>query len=339
MGGTRRRSAKIVASCRGGVRSNRGAALIEFALVSVVLYLMLAGAIEFGRLMFGANVLQDAARVAARELALAPIRANVSLDYALSCSPLDDPANCLVDLKRRVFDPACLVVDYSDPAVSGDPDGFFAAMPVVNQVLRSLMITEPSRPTIVRYPGALLSDEAGLGCSAIGPNGPASPTGLTVGIPLMDASNGGESITWVSVLQEIRPAEDGDCPARGPFSLTYLSALDDCGPLVADPSPTRGIAAIRLNYPYQAAMLSGFRSSSPTSTDPFPPNVANPILADEGAVQENNATPGGLLDDASVGAYAGPYGLGRQLALAGRVVRPFRRLVSAQAIQRREVFE
>jgi hypothetical protein len=31
--------------------------------------------------------------------------------------------------------------------------------------------------------------------------------------------------------------------------------------------------------------------------------------------------------------------LGRQFALAGRVVRPFRRLVSAQAIQRREVFE
>ena len=41
----------------------------------------------------------------------------------------------------------------------------------------------------------------------------------------------------------------------------------------------------------------------------------------------------------AVGTYAGPYGLGRQLALAGRVVRPFRRLVSAQAIQRREVFE
>ena len=74
MGGTRRRSAKIVASCRGGVRSNRGAALIEFALVSVVLYLMLAGAIEFGRLMFGANVLQDAARVA-----LARVQANPRL--------------------------------------------------------------------------------------------------------------------------------------------------------------------------------------------------------------------------------------------------------------------
>jgi hypothetical protein len=340
MNRARRPGAKAFAACRGGMGAERGAALVEFALVSLVLYLMLAGAVEFGRLMFGANVLQDAARVAARELALAPIRANVSFDYALSCSPLDEPVNCLVDLRRRVFDPACLVVDFSDPAVAPDPNGYFAAMPVVNQVLRSLMITEPSRPNLVRYPGALLSDDTGLACSAIGPNGEASPTGLTVGIPLVNAGDGaGESITWVSVLEEIRPGQDDDCPARGPFSLVYLAAQDDCGGLDADPSPTRGVAAVRVNYPYQAAMLSGFRSV-PTVTDPIPPNLANSILADDGFIQENNAAPGGLLDDGgAVGTYAGVYGLGRQLALAGRVVRPFRRLVSAQAIQRREVFE
>lgn len=316
--------------------AERGAALIEFALVSLVLYLMLAGAVEFGRLMFGANVLQDAARVAARELALAPIQATVSFDYALTCSPLDDP-NCLVDLRRRVFDPACLVVDFNDPAVSADPDGYFAAMPMVNQVLRSLMITEPSRPNLVRYPGALLSDNAGLACSAVGPNGEAGPTGLTVGIPLVSRAGGAEAITWVPVLEEVRPAQDDDCPARGPFSLVYLAAQDDCGGLDADPSPTRGVAAVRVNYPYQAAMLSAFQ---PSAIDPFAPNLFNPLLADDGSVQETNAAPGGLLDDgASVGAYAGPYGLGRQLALAGRVVRPFRRLVSAQAVQRREVFE
>ena len=337
----RRPSAKAFAACRGDARAERGAALVEFALVSLVLYLMLAGAVEFGRLMFGANVLQDAARVAARELAVAPIRANVSLDYALSCNPLDEPINCLVDLRRRVFDPACLVVDFSDPAVSPDPNGYFAAMPVVNQVLRSLMITEPSRPNLVRYPGALLTDNVGLACSALGPNGQASPTGLTVGIPLVNASDGaGESIRWVPVLEEIRPAQDDDCPARGPFSLVYLAAQDDCGGLDADPSPTRGVAAVRVNYPYQAAMLSGFRPSAPTATDPIPPNITNPILADDGSIQETNVPLGGLLDDGgAVGTYAGVYGLGRQLALAGRVVRPFRRLVSAQAIQRREVFE
>ena len=126
-------------------RPERGAALVEFALVSLVLYLLLAGTIEFGRLMFDANALQDVARVAARELAVAPIRADVTFDYALSCDPASD-ANCLVDLKSRIFDPACLVVDLNDPAVAPDPDGFFAAMPVVNRALRTLMITEPSRP-------------------------------------------------------------------------------------------------------------------------------------------------------------------------------------------------
>ena len=63
-------------------RGQRGAALVEFALVSLVLYLLLAGMIEFGRLMFDANALQDVARVAARELALAPVRATATFDYA-----------------------------------------------------------------------------------------------------------------------------------------------------------------------------------------------------------------------------------------------------------------
>ena len=324
---------------RGIRRTARGAALIEFALVSVVLYLLLAGAIEFGRLMFGANALQDVARVAARELAVAPVRANVTLEYALTCDPTSD-TGCLVDLRRRIFDPACLVVDLDDPAVASDPDGFFAAMPVVNRALRPLMITEPSRPNLLRYPGALLSDDAGAACSAAGPNGAAGPTGFTVGIPLVDAATGVDTITWVPVLQEVRGLQDANCPSRGPFSLIYLAGQDECGPLDADPMPERGLAAVRINYPYQAAMLSGFRSSAPTDTDPFPPNVSNAITADDAGVQQNNVAPGDPIDDAgAVGAYAGGFGLGRQLALAGQTVRPFRKLISAQAIYRREVFE
>src|SRR5215813_9154430 len=151
---------------------------------------MLAGTIEFGRLMFDSNSLQDVARVAARELSLAPLRANVTFDYALSCDPAVDAANCLVDLRRRVFDPACLVVDLDDPAVAADPDGYFAAMPVVNRTLRPLMISEPARPNLLRYPGALLTDGSGNACSAAGPAGSAGPTGLTVGIPLVESRDG-----------------------------------------------------------------------------------------------------------------------------------------------------
>ena len=325
---------------KAGLRPERGAALVEFALVSLVLYVLLAGLIEFGRLMFDASALQDVARLAARELAVAPVRADATFEYALSCDATADPA-CLVDLKGRVFDPACLVVDFADPAVAGDPDGYFAAMPVVNRVLRPLMITEPARPTLLRYPGALLSDAAGAACSAIGPNGQAGPTGLTVGIPLIESrdAGGAESITWVPVLQEIRAAQDAECPSRGPFSLIYLANQDECGPLDADPLSDRGLAAVRINYPYQAAALSGFLPSAPSAIDPLPPNVANVITADDGGVQQNNIAPGGEIDDGTIGPYAGPFGLGRHFALAGRVVRPFRKLISAQAIYRREVVE
>lgn len=318
----------------------RGAALVEFALVSLVLYLLLAGATEFGRMMFAASALQDVARLAARELALAPIRADVTFEYALTCDPDSDPG-CLISLRQRIFDPACLVVDLADPAVAPDPDAFFAAMPVVNRALRSLMISEPSRPTIVRYAGALLSDNGGQ-CSAVGPSGAAAPTGLTVGIPLVNerAAGGVESITWVPVVEEIRAAADFECPERGPFSLVYLATEDVCGPLTVDPLPDRGLAAVRVNYPYQAAMLSGFRAAPPTVVDPLPPNLSNVIVAADGAVQQNNAAPGGPIEDVSVaGTYAGPVGLGRQLAIAGQVVRPFRKLISVQAIYRREVFE
>jgi hypothetical protein len=56
-------------------------------------------------------------------------------------------------------------------------------------------------------------------------------------------------------------------------------------------------------------------------------------------VQSLNDAPGGPLDDGAIGPYAGQFGLGRQLALAGRTLRPFRKLISAQAIYRREVVE
>ena len=322
-------------------RRERGAALVEFALVSIVLYLLLAGAIEFGRMMFDANALQDVARTAARELSVAPIRATATFDYALTCDPSGD-TNCLVNLKARVFDPACLVIDVTDPAYALDPQGYIAALPVVNRALLPLMISEPSRPNLMRYAGALLTDDSGNACSAVGPNGQADATGLTVGIPLVNErnTNGAETITWVPVVEEIRAAADADCPERGPFSLVYQPTADDCGALSADPLPDRGLAAVRINYPYQAATLSAFRPAPASDVDPLPPNIGNFITADDGGVQQNNEAPGAPVDDGTTaGTYNGPFGLGRQYALAGQVVRPFRKLLSAQAIFRREVVE
>ena len=69
-------------------------------------------------------------------------------------------------------------------------------------------------------------------------------------------------------------------------------------------------------------------------------------------VNSTNYTPIGTGPSSAVGTYGGPYGLGTQEAWANSQrtdtfpmpqvpagVRPFRRLVSAQAIYRREVFQ
>jgi Flp pilus assembly protein TadG len=63
--------------------SKRGAALVEFALMA--LYILVFGGIELGRMIFISQVLQDAARIAARELSVTPLTADcASFENALA---------------------------------------------------------------------------------------------------------------------------------------------------------------------------------------------------------------------------------------------------------------
>src|SRR5205823_588706 len=132
----------------------------------------------FGRMMFSAQAVQDAARVAARELALMPLDAGFTFDEAL--------ANA--NVTARIFNPACLVIDRA--AFAGDPDpdaaldAFVAGLPVANRALRSLMIVDlgPSR-NLLRYPGALLQTPASADCVSADTTHPTLTTNLTVGIP------------------------------------------------------------------------------------------------------------------------------------------------------------
>ncbi len=203
---------------------------------------------------------------------------------------------------ERVFDPTLLVVDLE---TSGDLDAFFAAAPLVNQALRPLMILD--RPVVdgvqrrfLRFPGALLKT--------------ADDQTFTVGVPRVVQRDGDgiETIEWLPVLEEIRP---------GAFSAL---------------GPDGGVAALRINVPYQAASLGSFREAP---GGPFEPNLAFANLADDGAVEVlQDGALGIPAAEGGIGAYAGPYGLGRLLAL-GEEIRPFRKLISAQAVFRRESFE
>jgi hypothetical protein len=257
--------------------------LVEFALVALGLYFLLAATLEFGRLFFSAQVLQTAADTGARELAHVPLSPTATFDAAMQ-----DPV-----VRARIYSIDWLVVDLD---TLPDLNEFFAGKPIINQQLRNLMIldTENGR-RLLRYPGALVSD-------------PGTPTGYSVRIPVINPDN---SITWHDVVEEIRP----EGATEGPFSLLAPSP---------NPFELRGFVALRINYPYQAATLSGYRANlADISGEPPNPNIDYPI-------EVNDAT--------SAGTYTGSLGLGKQYVLL-KAVRPYRKVISTQAIFRREVFQ
>lgn len=284
---------------RGGLRdgvglSRRGGVMVEFALVCFALYLLLAAMIGLGQWMSAVQSAQDAARIAAREIALYPLPADFTFENALA-----DPG-----FRQAVYDPDFLVVDLSANPPGAALEAFFDGMPVVNRAMRPLMITSSvdtgsGLRRLLHVPGLIT-------------NSATSPSGLTVVIPRVDARDpdtGAESaITLVNVLEEV---------GGGSFSIT---------------SPERGLVAVRLNLPYQSATLSAYVPQVATTPQGDPFN--QPVLASD--------PPGGGVDiigpgPNGEGPYSGTYGLGEQYVL-GQSVRPFRRLITAQAMFRREVY-
>jgi len=264
----------------------KGSALLEFAVIALVLYFLLAITLELGRAIFCAQGLNSAADVAARELSAMPFPAATTFAQALA-----DPT-----FKKRIYDDQFLVIDLSGLG-SQSLDDYFAGLPIVNQQLRTVMIVEEvGGHQLLRYPGALLTSSA-------------TPTGFTVGVPLVvtRASDGTETIEWVPVIEEVTP---------GAF-VFKASDLNS------------GRVSLRVNYPFQAAALTSYQQS-PTRPNNIP-NKAN----DGGVAVDANPsgfTPPGSpgADTNTTGVYAGTYGLGSLNAL-GQQVRPFRLLLSEQS--------
>jgi hypothetical protein len=273
----------------------RAAVLVEFALIALVLILLIAFILDFGRALYGDQQIQQAADLAARELAhasLPPGSAGWTLAQALNDQ----------NVKATIYNDEMLVIPNPGSVNVGD-------LPVVNQVLYPLMIADQvtlngMQTTVLRYPGAILQKSNGK---------------FTVGIPEVvgrDAS-GTETILWHAVLEEVQPST-----GVSPFSIT---------------SPQRGLVSVRINYPFQGAALTGYQQEG---TGPTGQPINVPIQANDGGVQANNQPPGGATPvdpGQAAGPYAGLYGLGKQFALV-KTVRPFRKLLSAQAVYRREIF-
>lgn len=343
----------------------KAAVLVEFALISLFLYLLLAVTIEMGRSLYSAQLLQQAADVMAREISRTPLPPDRSLVQVLYERRLPSNARVLRDIYSEDF----LVIDIDRQLKPGQTFvDFFADKPMVNRQLFSLMIYEQvDGQRLLRYPGALFASRT-------------APSGLTVAIPMVvaRAGDGTETIEWVRVVEEVenpaaastqgtsQPAAQQQTPAQQQFlppvgsgsSAQQLLPPVGSGSSAQQPllppvgsgpsqqpaqatvnvtsafsiaSPQRGLVAVRINYPYQAAALSAYRSG------------AHPIEAHDGGVRvqprAGGFDPGSAPVDSgqTVGTFAGPFGLGRQFAL-GKTVRPYRKLLTAQAIYRREVF-
>lgn len=311
------------------LNDRRGGVLFEFAIVSFVFYVLFSVVVDMGRAAFMASAANDAARLMARELALAQLPSNIPFEVALQ--DFDVRGQYFGGSGPGVYDQRFLAIDLASYVPAGmSLDEFFGTLPIVNRALRPLMFFDTidvgGQPReFLRYPGTVVQLDNS-----------SAPYVYTVIVPEVSYSGNASTIVrWLPVVQEIRSADPGT-----------LIALDDWdeSPFHAG-SPEGGIAAVRVNVPFQAATAGG---RSLNTSDPqalFETGFQNAVLATQTTNGASNlgdivGSQSALLQShasSSAGAYSGSFGLG-SLQILGNEVRPWRKILMAQSIFRREVF-
>jgi hypothetical protein len=296
----------------------RGQTLVEFAIVALAIYLLFAAIVTFGSMLFSAQTVQQAVDYAAREISRTPLPYDATFDEVVR-PDINDPTN---EIARRVYSEDYLAIDLAAQAPGQSLLDFLDTLnprvPPVNRLLLSLMfVSQVEGRPLLRYPGALVTSTT-------------APSGFTVKIPIVNSRDAAatETITWAHVIEPIDDDEDW-------FSVD---------------SPERGVVALRINYPYQSPVMSGFAPAA-SEAERFEPSITRPIRANDTAVSapplsdgQSPVAPDPLGAGLYAGTYGGQYGLGEQGALnspqlaAGEPLRPFRRVISVEAIYRREVF-
>lgn len=212
----------------------------------------------------------------------------------------------------------CSVPDFGLPGHEAQLDALFDRLPIGNQLLRPLMIADRrGNVQMIRYPGALL-------VRASNP-GPDCDDGSQYGVGIAELNSATQRVTWHGVVEQ-----HGGVPnSNRDFRLS-----------------DGGWVGLRVNYPFQSAGLLAAESSG--LTDPRTERETQ-VLVDADAEISDDPTSFADLSGtlaaggADSGAYAGPRALGRLYSIPDadgepRAVRPFRRLLSASAGFRREVF-
>ena len=323
--------------------NRRGQALIEFAIVSLVLYVLLGAIVTFGVWFYVSGQIQQAAQVGAREFSQTPLPAEITFEDSL-----DTPT-----VRSRVYDDRWLVIDLNQFEAQFPDQSFFEVavplMPLLNQQLAlTYILDESGGERLLRYPGAVLNRDTAVDSTVSVPSFVRGD--LVVQVPLIEnrGANGAEMIRWLNVVEEIDNDVNPD-----PFQLFDV---DDDGNIINSPGTINGVVALRINFPAQSPWLSSFADSP--GTFPPPVNAANPNAADDAAVVELNPEDrlGSLRGEPLLveqngelvftGTYGGNFGLGVHGALTsadltGQAVgiRPYRRVLVSHAIFRREIYQ
>jgi len=297
--------------------------LVEFALVALAFYLILAAILTFGVMLFQANMIQQAVDVGAQEIARMPLPINATLGLSLqSPTNLDTtvtPASQNPTFLAQIYDEKWLYVDVAQQ-LNGPSFYDFAAQnfPLINRLLAPAMIFDPTMGQgqgVFRYPGAVVKN--------------IRTNNFTVLVPLVNSQ--ASTITWAMPVEEVLI----------PYQGNYYSAFNAIPPANSPPNFVPGMVALRINFPSQSASMNAPAAGNGLTN-------FDPILADDSTLTESNSLSNYSLvveenagfDQDGVQVYGGKYGLGRNLAYAQQLgVRPYHKVISAQAIYRREAFQ
>lgn len=327
-----------------------GQAMLELALLIPIIVIIIGGTISLGLFFFQANVLQQAVDVGAQEIARMPFPPDQEL--GLGRFDLCTGADYVCDnerFKEQIYDEKFLVIPDSQwgsgTPYNGDFQSFCASeLPLLNRLMVPAMVRD-NRLGVTKYPGAMVNISTGAD-----PNFP-----FTVLIPLVQygaastqtddtkfpssVRSASETIVrWVKPVEEILADHDGDAntPSEGPFKLSYDSAPADDGNFQP------GMVALRINYPAQSTGLlnrvdGGIVVVTGSVNDASGQNLSQ-CYSMLDTTQDNPLGLGDTDEQDGSEPNGGEFGLG-ELEVLTRTVRPYRTVMSFQAIYRREVFE
>lgn len=294
--------------------NRNGQALIEMAFLIPLLVIIIGATISFGLFFYQANTLQQAVDVAAMEISRFPFSATAKM--GLGDLNADHSETLLMDdtaFKQQIYDETHLIISVDDWDST-----HIDALPLLNRLLTQVMVRDDSGDEpVYRYPGAIVNNHE---------------ENRTVLIPIIGYANDGtESILeWVSPVEEIRPGNE-----EGPFSITATNPAISFMP---------GMVALRINYPAQSTTLMNRVGEEGQVIV----NANDSDIADGDTGSNYSLVVPAEMGVADTTIHSGRFGLGRQAAgvfnrqtylLRSARVRPYRKVISVQAIYRREVFQ